>query len=102
MAVGRASMYSVTEALASTISGASSSFDGMAERDFDDGGGRESREGMEEEDDTEDAGSCGYNDAGSSIATFWKSSSRKKNVFEAASVLPSSIDSDASSNDSTL
>lgn len=92
-------MYSVTEALASTISGASSSFDGM---DFDDGGGRESREAMEEEDDTEDAGSCGYNDAGSSIATFWKSSSRKKNVFEAASVLPSSIDSDASSNDSTL
>lgn len=75
----------------------------MAEGDFDDGGGREAGEGMEEEDDdAEDAGSCGYKDARSSIATFRKSSSKETMVFDGASILAASIDSDASSNDSTV
>lgn len=88
-------MYSVTRALASTIAG------GVAEGDSDDGGGCEAGEGMGEYDDAEDAGSCGYNDAGSSIVIFWNSSVREMDVFDRASVLASSIDSDASSNDAT-
>ena len=100
-------MYSVTEALASTISGAGAFSDGVAEGGFDDGGGREGGEGMEEEeeddnDGAEDAGSCGVKDASSSIAICWKSSSREVREIDGASALASSIDSDASSNDTTV
>ena len=95
-------MYSVTEALASAISGARSISDALAEVDFDDDGGREIGEGTEKEDDGEVAGSCGYKDAGSSIASFWRSSSRELHGFDAAFILASSTDSDASSNDSTV
>lgn len=101
-------MYAVTEALASTISGAEVLSEAVAEGDFDAAGGREGGEGEEEmekddvDDGAEDAGSCGYKDAGSSIATFRKSSSRVLHVFDGASVLASSIDADASSNDSTV
>ena len=97
MSVGRAVMYSVTKALALTISGA------VAVGGSDDGGGREGGEGMgEDDDDAEDGGSCGYKGAGSSIAILWKSSAREMQAFDRASVVVSSIGSDASSNDSTV
>lgn len=92
-------MYSVTKALALMISGAVAA--GVSE----DGGGREGGDGVGEDDDDDDAeddGSCGYKGAGSSIAIFWKSSAREMHAFDRASVLVSSIDSDASSNESTV
>ena len=100
-------MYPVTEALASTISRAGAFSGGVAEGGFDDGGGREGGEGKEEEkededDGAEDAGSCGVKDASSSIAICWKSSSREVREIDGASALASSIDSDASSNDTTV
>lgn len=88
-------MYSVTKALAAMISGAVAA--GVAE----DGGGREGGEGAGE-DDVGDAGSCGYKDAGSEIDTLWKASARETYAFDRASVLFSSIDSGASSNESTV
>lgn len=88
-------MYSATEMLASTISGVKSFSGGVEEGHFNDGGWREAGEGIEE-DDAEDAGSCGYKDAGSSIATCRNSSSREMHVFDGASVLASSTDSDES------
>lgn len=102
MVAGRASRYSVTEALAWTISGAISFSDEVVEGDFDDDGGRDAGEGVEEVDDAEDSGNCGYKDAGSPIASFSKSSSREMHAFDEGSVLASSIDSDASSKDSTV
>ena len=81
--------------LASTISGAESFSDGVEEGDFDDGGWREAGEVIKE-DNAEDAGSCGYKDAGSSIATCWNSSSREIPVFDGVSVLASSTDSNGS------
>lgn len=95
-------MYSVIEALASTISGARSFSDGVAGGHFGDGGGREAGEGMEEDNDAGDAGNCGYKDAGSSIANFWRSSSKEMLVFDGVAVLAAPIVSDASSNDSTV
>ena len=99
-------MYSVTEALAlvisGAISGAKSISDALAEVDIDDDGGREIGEGTDKEDDGEDAGSCGYKDAGSSIASFWISSSREMHGFDVAFIMASSTDSDDSSNGSTV
>ena len=69
MVVRRASMYLVTEAFASMISGARFSLDEVFEEDFGDDGGRDAGDGVEdgEEDDAGDAGSSGYM---SSIAIF--------------------------------
>lgn len=68
-------MYSVTEALAWTISGATSLLGEVAGGDFNGGGGCETGDGVEDEEkeedvDAEDPGRRGYKDAGSSIATF--------------------------------
>lgn len=90
-------MYEVTEALALMISGAV----GVG---VSDGGGREGGGGVGGDDvgDVGEAGSCGYKDAGSSIDIFWKSSVREMHAFDRASVVASSVDSDASSNESTV
>lgn len=100
MVVGRASMYLVTEALASRISGARCSFEGG----LGDGGARDAEDGLEDgeeeeddDDDNGDTGSSGYKDARSSIAIFWKSSSRDVRVLERVPVMASSIGSNASS-----
>lgn len=104
-------MYSVTEALASMISGGRSVLGGVGEGGFEEGEGCDVEEGIEvveveeqeeEDDDAGDAGSCGYKDAGSSTAIFWKSSSREVHVLDTASILASSIDSGGSSNGSTV
>ena len=61
-------------------------------------------EEKEEDDDDAagDAGSCGYKDAGSSIAILWRSTSKEMPVFDGVSMLASSSDSDGSSNGSTV
>ncbi len=84
----------MTEALASAIKGAikgaiswwkslgaKSISDALGEVDIDDDGGGEIREGTEKN-NGEDAGSCGYKDASSSIASFWSSSSRGMRGFD--------------------
>lgn len=76
----------MTQPLAATISGAGSGFDGVA-------GGSD--------DDGVCEGVCGYEDAGSSIATAWKSwasSSTELDGRDGASVLASSAESDDSAN----
>lgn len=100
----------MTEALASRISGARCSFDGIFEGDLGDGGGRATGDSVEdggeeeeeeEEDDDDgkigDAGSSGYKDARSSIAIFWKSPSRDVRVPDGVPIRASSIGSNDSS-----
>ena len=95
-------MYSATAVLAWTISRAMSFVGELAGGDVDDDGRCEAGGRAEDVDDAEDAGSCGYRDAGSPIASFWKSSSREMRALDRGSVLASSTDSDASSKDSTV
>ena len=62
----------------------------------------EKEEDDDDDDDAGDAGSCGYKDAGSSIAILWRSTSKEMLVFDGASMLASSSDSGGSSNGSTV
>lgn len=97
--------------MAWSTSGAESGLGRWMDGGFDGRGaeGREIGEKVEELDDGDDAdddagdvGSCGYNDAGSSIARFWKSSSRELDVFDGPSVLASPMNSAGSSDASTV